>query len=196
MSLGDTALVDASAARAERESELDESAARAVSLTHLFTNVQSELQSYFVRRLGNVDLAAEFAQETFLRFSGTSYSAEGEDARAIIFGIARNLVRDHSRRQRRQAEWGFQEACPFEPELVDEFSVGDASPEHALTAQQDLERVVAAIQALPPRCRQVFTLHRLHGRSHKEIARELGITRSMVEKHIMEAVTRLMKVVD
>ncbi len=44
-----------------------------------------------------------------------------------------------------------------------------------------------AIEALPKRCQQVFVLSRLHGHPNGEIAARLGISRNMVEKHIIKA---------
>lgn len=71
-----------------------------------------------------------------------------------------------------------------------------ADPEQVMMARQDLDAVLDTLETLPQKCRQVFIMHRLHGKPHTQIAAELGITRSMVEKHIMEATARLMKALD
>lgn len=167
--------------------------AHAAALDRLFLQMQAELHSYFGRRLGNPDLAAEHTQDTFLRFARMGYRADGAEARAIIFGIARNLFADYLRKLRRQRELGFDETHRAEAAVLENVASREASPEQALSDRRDLETVLAAIRTLPPKCRRVFVMHRLHGRSHKEIAAELGITRSMVEKHIIEATARLMK---
>ena len=48
-----------------------------------------------------------------------------------------------------------------------------------------LERVKAAIVEMPPQCQRVFIMHKVYGFKYKEIAQQLGISVSTVEKHIM-----------
>jgi RNA polymerase sigma-70 factor (ECF subfamily) len=102
-----------------------------------------------------------------------------------IFRIARNLVIDRRRRRAR-------EAALSESLAVLEYGSSDpADPERILSGKQDLARVLAAIDSLPPRCREAFTLHRFGGLSYAAIARQMGVSTSMVEKHIAEAMLRV-----
>ena len=41
-----------------------------------------------------------------------------------------------------------------------------------------------AIAALPPQCRRVFVLRKVQGLSQKDVARQLGLSVSTVEKHL------------
>jgi len=47
-----------------------------------------------------------------------------------------------------------------------------------------------AIQSLPDRCRQVFTLRKVYGCSQKEIALRLNISENTVEQHLTKAARR------
>jgi RNA polymerase sigma-70 factor (ECF subfamily) len=47
-----------------------------------------------------------------------------------------------------------------------------------------------AIQSLPKRCRQVFTLRIAYGLSQKQIAEKLGITENTVEKQMGKGIRR------
>ena len=48
----------------------------------------------------------------------------------------------------------------------------------------------AAIESLPPRCREVFVLHKVHELPQAEVALTLGISRKAVEKHVRLAACR------
>jgi len=60
----------------------------------------------------------------------------------------------------------------------------------AVGRKQELEILRAALQALPTRCRQVFTLRKLYGLSHREIATQLRISERTVEAQIDKAMRR------
>lgn len=61
--------------------------------------------------------------------------------------------------------------------------------------QENLEnKLREAIQQLPARCRLVFTMHRIDGLSHKEIAEELGISTKTIENQITKAMKFLKEV--
>jgi RNA polymerase sigma factor (sigma-70 family) len=56
-----------------------------------------------------------------------------------------------------------------------------------LAARERLQKVLAGLESLGPRTREIFLLHRLDGLKYREIAAQLGITVSAVEKHIAKA---------
>jgi len=45
-----------------------------------------------------------------------------------------------------------------------------------------------AVAGLPPQCRRVYLMRKVYGMSHKEIAGQLGIAVSTVEKHLIKGV--------
>jgi RNA polymerase sigma factor (sigma-70 family) len=62
-----------------------------------------------------------------------------------------------------------------------------ASPERIALARERLALLAAAMDELPPRCREVFVLRQVEQLDQAEIARRLCISRNMVEKHLRKA---------
>lgn len=62
-----------------------------------------------------------------------------------------------------------------------------ALPEAIVIDRDRLERIVRVVQKLPARTQSIFRLHKFDGVSHAEVAARLGISRSSVEKHMMDA---------
>lgn len=61
---------------------------------------------------------------------------------------------------------------------------------------QQIEALRLAIDGLPPRCRQVFLLHRLHDMTQEDIAQAFGISRNMVARHVARAMQDLRPLLD
>ena len=61
------------------------------------------------------------------------------------------------------------------------------SPEYLADLRLRLRALQRVIDCLPARCRNVFRLFHIEGHSHTEIAARLGITRNMVERHVIRA---------
>jgi RNA polymerase sigma factor (sigma-70 family) len=74
---------------------------------------------------------------------------------------------------------------------IDELRCERPTPEQVLDVSQRLQRVEQTLAQLKPNTREAFELHRVHGNSYAEIALQMGVSVSMVEKHIMAAIAAL-----
>ena len=63
-------------------------------------------------------------------------------------------------------------------------------------ARERLAILIDAVNDLPPRCREVFLLSRFDALTNGQIADRLGITRNMVEKHIIKAMVHCRRRLD
>lgn len=61
----------------------------------------------------------------------------------------------------------------------------------ALEFEQRLRALLAVIDSLPARQRQVFLLHRIHGMAQQDIANALEISVNMVAQHFMRAMRNI-----
>ena len=67
------------------------------------------------------------------------------------------------------------------PESSDERA---RDPAHIACGRQRLRVLAGAIDALPPRCRDVFIMHKVNELPQREVANHLGIALKTVEKHL------------
>jgi RNA polymerase sigma-70 factor (ECF subfamily) len=154
---------------------------------------RAPLLAYFHRRTGNRPEAEDLTQETFARLIGSDTFEDAEEARAFVFRVASNLLRDRARANTRLHSFRTLPLddvtdADFEPRLVE-----GIDPERVFIAKEDLTRAMARLNELGERTRNVFILFRLEGRKQKEIAALYGISVSSVEKHIMAAAVHLAK---
>lgn len=66
-------------------------------------------------------------------------------------------------------------------------------PEEVLSGQQCLEDMSRTLDAVSRRTREAFFMHRLHGLSYAQIALQMELPVSTVEKHIARAMTVLIE---
>ncbi|MDB5396863.1 MAG: polymerase, sigma-24 subunit, subfamily [Rhodospirillales bacterium] len=129
----------------------------------------------------------EIAQDAVVRVLQARATTAMENPVRYLSRVARNLFVDAERVRAR-------DRIVIEP-AADLEARADSrpDPERALAGKERLEQAFAVIEDLPPRCRQAFRLHRFEGLSYVAIARQMGISPSMVEKHIAEAMLRLVR---
>jgi RNA polymerase sigma factor (sigma-70 family) len=79
-------------------------------------------------------------------------------------------------------------------EPIERLSILDLkpTPDEDLALNQRLDQVRQVLDALKPRTREIFLMHRIDGHSSAQIAAAFGISVSAVEKHIARAVLELM----
>ncbi|VVN15312.1 putative RNA polymerase sigma factor FecI [Pseudomonas fluorescens] len=146
----------------------------------MLENYYRELVCFLNAKLGNRQVAEDVVHDAYVRVLERSSAVPIDQPRAFLYRTALNLVIDgHRRNVLRQ----------YEPlEILDSeerFSPG--SPHASHDQDQRLELLEHALAELPKACRDSFLLRKLDGMTHLQIAERLGISRAMVEKHIVNA---------
>ena len=134
-----------------------------------------------VSRVTRREDAEDLLHDAWVRMTERTIAVE--NAEAFLVRSAANGGWDAYRREQREPP----STVLTETQIT---LVRDDSPlqDEALIARHRLERLLAGVDQLTPRTREVFLMHRLDGRKHREIAAELGISQSAVEKHVAKAV--------
>lgn len=160
-------------------------------LLSTFMQRRASLLRYFAARVGEAE-AEDLVQETWLRVASQPAVGEVRNPAAYLYRLCGNVMLDRLRQERsraaRDAEWRrVNRTLVANGEEVCE----DVPADNALIARDRLRRIRAALDDLPAPVRQTFRLHKFEGLSHSEVAAELGVSRSLVEKHMMRALKHL-----
>lgn len=133
--------------------------------------------------------AQDVLHDALLRFALTRSPARAEQPHAYLTTIARNLCIDAGHDARRWVSLTpvNEHAGPVVPETAFVPSAEDIA-----SLRQRLGVVQRLLDSLPPRCREVFWQFRIEGHSQQDIARRLGISVNMVQRHIVRAMLDLL----
>lgn len=144
-----------------------------------------ELQNFLTHRLRDSDAATDLAQESYLRVLGMQQAGERvEQPRALLYRIANNLIVDRHRRVEVRDQ-----VVIADDQLTNAQVAGPSAwePEVAAMSAQAVESLLEAIDALPPRCREVFILYKFDGLSYADIGERMGISVRTVEMQLQIA---------
>jgi RNA polymerase sigma factor (sigma-70 family) len=150
----------------------------------LFQEQQSPLLKFLVSRFRDIEDAAEIAQETWLRIHRLENPEHLKNPRAFLFQTASNIAIDRSRHAavakkylEQSISLNYREECP--------------TVENSVAADEALQLIKNSLGSLPHKCRDAFLLHRGRDMSYSEIAVQLGVSTSMVEKYIIRTLKHL-----
>lgn len=139
--------------------------------------------SKFLMRSQDVD---DVAQETFLR----AFAAEAKHnvlaPRAFLYRVAKNLALNERARAVNTITDSLENSNGADSVGAEDQPTG----EEIVHSQQKMALFAEAVSLLPPQCRRVFLLRKVHGLSQTDIARRLGISAGTVEKHISVGLLR------
>jgi RNA polymerase sigma factor (sigma-70 family) len=129
----------------------------------------------------------DIVQETYVKICQMESCENIQQPKSFLYRTARNLAIDHLKRSETRLADG------VEDELC--YSNGSQSTEvdelfEQAASNEEFGHFCEAVRLLPVQCRKVFVLKKVYGYSQAEIARELNISASTVEKHIALGIRR------
>jgi RNA polymerase sigma factor (sigma-70 family) len=156
---------------------------RYTSLTKHWLVHYSELLGFWRRKADVAEDAEDAMQDAALAMLEKN-SHEIDDPRAYMMRSTSNGLVNRYRRNK----------------ILEFFSLDDLQEaEHPLTQSTESDAyareietaLLAALSQLPLKCQQVYIYHRLEGWSHTEVAAQMKLSKSMVEKYMNRAVRHL-----
>lgn len=155
-----------------------------------FRENESVLRKFLRRFTSNAHDIDDITQETILRALRAEKTADIEQPRAFLFGIARNVAKKELEKKSRSIVDFIEDFAPQEY-ISDEPSLDDY-----LDGRQQMLLFAEAVATLPAQCQKVFVLKKVYGYSHQEISKELGISISTTEKHVVAGLKRCSEFMD
>ena len=143
------------------------------------------LRSFFARQTHNVQQVDDLVQDVMLRMYARRDRKPLENPRGYIFQTASSVLRDQSRRDRVRQIMVTTDFSEFDIPDV------ECTPENVIHGRNQLKSVIAALNELPERTRDVFLLRRYEGLAYGEIAERTGLSISAIEKHVARAAAHL-----
>lgn len=142
------------------------------------------LRAYLRMKFPTLSDPDNLVQETFLRVLKARASGQ-QLTKGFVFTVARNLGCDHVRHERCVP------ITSLEEESASSVILPEPSAADAAMNDSDVALLTAALAQLPERCREVVTLRKLHGLSHREVASRLGISVKTSMGHMNVGIAKL-----
>jgi len=136
------------------------------------------LRAYLRARFPQVSDVDDLVQESYARLLKARRTGPIACAKAYLFTTARNAALSLLRRPRIFSD---QPVTDFAVESVVEEGVNVAE---TASVNQEVAMLLDAIDALPPRCREIFILRKLKGLPQREIALRLRLSEQTVQVQI------------
>lgn len=146
-------------------------------LLQAFVDNRSILVKIAARITGCRSRAEDVVQDAFFRLSAAPQITSSFKAQlSYLFQIVRNLAIDHYRKQAMELKYS-----------------GSEEEGLNVVVQNASDDIAEALNELPQRTRYAFEMYRLHGVPQKDIAKELGVSPTLVNFMIRDALVHCRK---
>jgi RNA polymerase sigma factor (sigma-70 family) len=149
-------------------------------IRELYVLHREELCRYLMRKNRlHLSEAEDVVQTAFARFAAMENPQSVHNPRAFLYRIAINLSVDLQRRNHVQDKY-------LEANCSDD-DMGAPGPERVVEGRQRLGILSRALWGMPKKRRQLLLMSRFDGLSYAEIARRVGLSETVVRKHVNNA---------
>jgi RNA polymerase sigma-70 factor (ECF subfamily) len=146
----------------------------------IYAHYSPKMYGNLLKLLKSTSLAAEVLQDVFVKIWDYRHSIDSSKSfSAFLFKIAENRIYDIYRKSARDKKLA-QHFLKTATEAYEHIETTIYQKEHVHFLQK-------AVDKLPTRRKQIFTLCKLEGRSYEEVSCALGISVSTISDHIVKA---------
>jgi RNA polymerase sigma factor (sigma-70 family) len=154
-------------------------------LLQVLEDNRAMLLRFLTARTRDPSLAEDLLQDIWIKIDSHAVSGPIDNPSGYLFKMCENMVRDarrsEDRKRARETAWLEAGSDPV-AERSDPLS-----PEKIMIERDELRHMLRELDKLPDRTRQIVIDFRLNDITQKQIAANLGISISAVEKHLQRA---------
>lgn len=152
----------------------------------IFNNWYDPLRNFIYYKTGDVQVAEDIAQDTFLKIWEKRHQIKKETVKPLLFKIAYNLF--INRVQHQKVSFKFAEQIKTEKTHV--------AADYELEMAEFDAKLQRALASLDERNRTVFLMNRIEDFTYTQIAEQLGLSVKAVEKRMEKALSFLRLAID
>ena len=147
----------------------------------IFNQWYEPIRNFIYYKTGNVELAEDIAQDTFLKIWEKRDEIKISTIKAFLFTIATNLL--NNKMDHQKVSFKFVNAY--------EQPGAASSPEFEMEMKEFNEKLQRALDDLDDKKRTVFLMNRIDELTYKQIADNLGLSVKAIEKRMEKALAFL-----
>jgi len=147
--------------------------------------LEAALMQFFRRSWRNESDIDDLCQDVYARVCEAAQDKIPNPAKPFVFAIARNLMIDRVRHEN-----VISIEAVADPDMF-ATAADRPSAERGIIAREELYSLQAALDALPPRCREAVVMKKIEGLSRREIAARMGIAEKTVKRHLANGMMAL-----
>jgi len=148
-------------------------------------SLEADLMQFLRHHGRNRSDLNDLRQEVYLRAYESAAERLPQSTRPFVFAIARNILVDQFRRERIIPIDGVPDSDAIE------IPTDEPGPDRSAIARDELRRLYAALDRLPPRCREALVMRRVDQLSRREIAQRMGVAEKTVKRHLNDGLRLL-----
>jgi RNA polymerase sigma-70 factor (ECF subfamily) len=152
----------------------------------LFNEMYQPLKNYVYYKTGNIDVAEDVSQDTFIKVWEKRDDIRPQTVKALLYTIANNLCKNRFEHQ--QVVFDFANNYKHYHE--------NSSPQFELELKEFNDKLQKAIGGLNEKQRTVFLMNRIDGLTYNQIANSLELSVKAVEKRMKNALNELKKTIE
>jgi len=146
----------------------------------IYDTYSAPLYRNILRLVKDEEIAQELLQDLFLKVWERRAAIKLEGSfKSFLYKVSENLVYKHFRKIAQDNR--------LVEKLIASSVQYETNAEDSIVSRETSELLQKAIDNLSPQRKQIYTLCKLEGKSHEEVSKELGISTSTVNNHIVKA---------